>query len=208
MSIANQQRASDFKAALGWGLGCGVFGFLHRYRATRVVLQASSRGVFCFGAAYVVSGFASSRDSTVNQTRRAQEALRSLKNRSKAAAAKTSSSEAIVEFDDTDGDRITFMVDPSTQMLSYLVNGVLKVSDITTLQADGRSIRIAGTPAGAWDGSRRTMVQISKSVSLDAPAQLDLSSAEEEEGRISIAPSSATDKAHAVEILFRESRIT
>mmetsp|Transcript_15300 Transcript_15300/g.30079 ORF Transcript_15300/g.30079 Transcript_15300/m.30079 type:complete len:548 (-) Transcript_15300:184-1827(-) len=61
---------------------------------------------------------------------------------------------ASISFKDTDGDSIVFLLDGC--YIDYYVNGRMKVSNLTSLHADGLTLHLDGTSAGSWASCRRT----------------------------------------------------
>ena len=65
-------------------------------------------------------------------------------------------SEAL-DFVDTDGDRIAFIVNASGRM-DYIVNQRVKVRNLSRLSIRHRTIYLDGESAGTWSSSRFTTV--------------------------------------------------
>ena len=65
-------------------------------------------------------------------------------------------SEAL-DYVDTDGDRIAFIVNASGRM-DYIVNQRVKVRNLNRLYIRGRTIHLDGESAGSWSSSRCTTV--------------------------------------------------
>ena len=60
-----------------------------------------------------------------------------------------------VSYTDSDGDEIVFRRNASGR-LDYVVNSTPKVSNLTSLVADGLDLVLDGTSEGAWDSERCT----------------------------------------------------
>lgn len=134
------------RKSLMWGIGCGSLGAIHRLRQGKGPLLSASRGIACFGTAFVVSWFAESRAEARDQVlqQRVKDALQRTREKdaqatrssvSSVASAPTVASATVVppssgnshphvEFTDTDGDRICFRIDAETGHLVYEVRNL------------------------------------------------------------------------------------
>eukprot|EP00419_Tripos_fusus_P009874 CAMPEP_0172669328 /NCGR_PEP_ID=MMETSP1074-20121228/9609_1 /TAXON_ID=2916 /ORGANISM="Ceratium fusus, Strain PA161109" /LENGTH=518 /DNA_ID=CAMNT_0013486087 /DNA_START=166 /DNA_END=1722 /DNA_ORIENTATION=+ len=67
--------------------------------------------------------------------------------------------EDVVEFIDTEGDMIRFQANESGKV-NFLMNGRLKVCDLTKLELSGRTLILDGVSSGDWGSHRVTTVPV------------------------------------------------
>ena len=166
--------------AVAWGGFCGGLAFLHRFRSLReprflaAVDRAGIVSLVSFGAASVVAFRDRAGSMDAREKLELQKRLKAITDRASSPSAPVSSSSsslsssspatAVVEFSDTDGDRIRFEVVQGVG-LCYFVNGQAKLAPVTRFKSEDSTdgggaavVRLDGDAAGPWPSERRTMI--------------------------------------------------